>query len=105
MKAPTKKDRLEIEIVEEWSVNCIKHHGRVETVVLTYVQYLDGSYDVLDASKLDSLLVGKYLRKFYRQSEERWIDVCRDPIRGSEGTYSGPERRQSMHGFRMPGCR
>jgi hypothetical protein len=68
-------------------------------MVLTYVQYHDGSYDVVDASTLDSLLAGKYLRKFYRRSEERWVEVDRDPIRGSGGSYSGPERRDSLYGF------
>ena len=59
-------------------------------MVLTYVQYQDGSYDIVDALALDSLLAGKYLRKFYRRSEGRWVDVDRDPIRGSGEKYSGP---------------
>jgi hypothetical protein len=73
-------------------------------MVLTYVQYQDGSYDVVDGPTLDSLLAGKRLCKFYRRSEERWIDVERDPRRGSGGEYSGPERRESFYGIRRLSC-
>jgi len=62
--------------------------------VLLYVRYQDNSYDVVDAHTLDKLLSGKSLRQFYRRSEERWINVYRDPIRGLGGDYSGPNRRQ-----------
>ncbi len=65
---------------------------------MIYVQYHDGAYDVVDAPTLDNLLAGRYLRQFYRRSEERWVDVSRDPIRESGGEYSGPERRRSFYG-------
>ena len=73
-------------------------------MVLTYVQYQDGTYDIVDAPALDSLLAGKYLQKFYRRSEGRWVDVSCDPRRGSGGEYSGPERRQSFYGIRRLNC-
>ncbi len=72
--------------------------------MMLYVQYLDGSYDVVDAPALDNLLAGKCVLKFYRRSEERWVDTNRDPIRAPGGTYSGPERRQSGYGVRMIKC-
>jgi hypothetical protein len=62
--------------------------------MLIRVQYLNDSYGDIDASTLDRLLLGKTLRQFYRPSEERWVDVYRDPIRGLGGNYSGPDRRQ-----------
>ena len=63
--------------------------------MLLYVQYQDYGYDVVDAHTLDKLLVSKALRQFYRRSEERWVDVRYDPIRGMDGDdYSGPDRRQ-----------
>ncbi len=72
--------------------------------MMIYVQYQDGSYDLVDDPALDSLLAGKYIRKFYRRSEERWVDVSCDPLRGSGGTYLGPERRQSFYGIRRLNC-
>jgi len=60
---------------------------------MIYVQYLDHSYDFVDAHTLDKLIAGKNLRQFYRRSEERWVDVYRDLIRGLSGNYSGTDRR------------
>jgi len=64
--------------------------------MLLRVQYQDYRYDYVDARTLDRLLLGKTLRQFYRPSEERWVDVYRDPIRGLGGDYSGPGRRQLL---------
>ena len=58
------------------------------------VQYKNYDYDYVDAQTLDRLLVAKEVRKFFRPSEERWVDVSRDPMRGSGGGYLGPNRRQ-----------
>ena len=62
--------------------------------MMIYVQYQDHSYDVVDGPTLDRLLLGKAVRQFYRRSEERWVNVYRDPIRELEGDYTGPNRRQ-----------
>jgi hypothetical protein len=62
--------------------------------MLIRVQYLNDSYGDVDGPTLDRLLLGKTLRQFYRPSEERWVDVYRDPIRGLGGNYSGHDRRQ-----------
>jgi hypothetical protein len=72
--------------------------------MMVYVQYQDGSYDVVDAPTLNNLLAVKRLLKFYRRSEERWVNVSCDPIRGSGGKYSGPERRQSSYDLKMADC-
>jgi hypothetical protein len=63
--------------------------------MMLYVQYQDHSWDVVDARALDKLIAGKGLLRFYRRSEERWINVYQDPIRGLGGDYSGPNRRHA----------
>lgn len=63
--------------------------------MLIRVQYHNDSYGDVDGPTLDRLLLGKTVRQFYRPSEERWVNVYHDPIRGLGGAYSGPERRQS----------
>ncbi len=63
--------------------------------MMIYVQFQDRSWDVVDASTLDKLISGKGLLRFYRRSEERWVNVYRDPIEDYRGDYSGPNRRQS----------
>ena len=63
--------------------------------MLLHVQYQNDSYGYVDGPTLDRLLLGKTLRQFYRPSEERWVNVFRDPIRRLSGDYSGPDRRQS----------
>ena len=58
------------------------------------VQYENYHFYFVASHALDKLLARKKVRRFYRPSEKRWVDVSRDPIRGSGGRYSGPERRQ-----------
>jgi hypothetical protein len=62
--------------------------------MMLYVQFEDNSWDVVDARTLDKLIASKSLSRFYRRSEERWVNVYKDPIRGLGGNYSGPDRRQ-----------
>ena len=62
--------------------------------MLIHVQYKDFSYDHIDARTLDWLLANRIIRLFYRPSEERWVYVYRDAVRGIGGDYSGSERRQ-----------
>lgn len=64
--------------------------------MLFYVQYHDHSYDVVDARTLNDLIAGRGLRQFYRRSEERWVNIHDDPVRGMGGEdYSGFDRRES----------
>jgi hypothetical protein len=59
------------------------------------VQYLNFGCADVDVASLEKLLEEKKLRRFYRPSEKRWVNVSTDPIRGMGGNYSGPERRHS----------
>lgn len=58
------------------------------------VQYQDLNFDYIAPYTLDDLISRKNLQQFYRPSEERWVNVFCDPIRGIGGDYSGPDRRQ-----------
>jgi len=63
-----------------------------------HVHYKASIYDYVDAYTLDKLLVNKSIQRFYRPSEERWVNVLSDPIRGIGGEYVGPDRRQRQRG-------
>ncbi len=58
------------------------------------VQYQDYRYDFVNTRALDRLLDRREIRRFRRPSQKMWIDVVRDPIRGSGGDYWGPNRRK-----------
>jgi hypothetical protein len=58
------------------------------------VQYDNYHYDYVNTQMLDRLLAGRSLKQFFRPSEETWVRVDCDPIRGIGGDYSGPDRRQ-----------
>jgi hypothetical protein len=58
------------------------------------IMYTDYKYDYVNARKLDQLIAAQRIIKFVRPSEDSWIHIDRDPVRGSGGTaYAGPERR------------
>ncbi len=61
--------------------------------ITVHVQYKDLHYDYVGPWFLDRLIARERLIRFYRPSEEKWIDVYGDSIRGTGGSYSGPERR------------
>ena len=62
-----------------------------------HVEYQNDHYDYVDTRNLDRLLVeGNTLRRFFRPSERRWVNIFRDPVRGEGGDYVGPNRRQSF---------
>jgi hypothetical protein len=78
------------------------------------VQYKDGKYDYVDNHTLDILIDQDLIQQFYRPSENKWVDVEADPVRGrirffsfeeqrwlnmsvsnaARNTYAGAERRQ-----------
>ncbi len=62
------------------------------------VQYQNHRYDFVTVQTLTRLLMEGKIRYFYRPSENRWIDVYFDPIRGLGGSYAGPERRHFYDG-------
>lgn len=60
------------------------------------IMYTDYKYDYVNARKLDQLIASQRIIKFVRPSEDSWIHVDRDPIRGAGGAnYEGHERRTS----------
>jgi hypothetical protein len=58
------------------------------------IKYHDGTYDYVPGRILDKLIVSKKVKQFYRYSEQRWVTVGVDRIRGMGSIHSGPERRQ-----------
>jgi hypothetical protein len=62
--------------------------------MILHVQYENDKYDYIGTHVLDKLLKKDRLMSFYRPSEERWVNVFRDPLRGEGGDYMGPNRRQ-----------
>ena len=59
--------------------------------MLLKVMYQNEKYDMVKPSLLNGLISSKKIKKFYRS--QAWVDIETDPIRGSGGSYSGPERR------------
>lgn len=59
------------------------------------VQYHNDKFDYVNDFALGKLITAKEIKKFYRPSEERWITVGVDAVRGTGGHYTGPERRQN----------
>jgi hypothetical protein len=66
--------------------------------MMVHVQYRKRSrryhHDYVDTLTLQRLIEEKEIRWFYRPSEERWVNIYRDPIRGLGGDYSELDRRQ-----------
>jgi len=54
-------------------------------------------FDYVTSDLLDSLITQDKITHFYRPSEERWVSIRLDPVRGSGGGYRGPERRRTDH--------
>jgi hypothetical protein len=52
-------------------------------------------FDYVPGILLDTLITGDKITHFYRPSEERWINIRLDPVRGSGGGYQGSERRKA----------
>ena len=59
------------------------------------VQYHNNKFDYVSEFALGKLINTNEIKKFYRPSEERWITVGRDAVRGTGGYYTGPDRRQN----------
>ena len=63
---------------------------------LIRVVYKAGEYDFdyVPGDLLENLITLDKITHFYRPSEERWVNIRLDPVRGSGGGYQGPERRR-----------
>jgi hypothetical protein len=57
------------------------------------VQFRNGKYDYVDSWKLNELIDLGQVKQFYRPSENRWIDVELDPMRGKVKSYRSRENR------------
>jgi len=66
------------------------------------VKYQNNTYDIVPGSMLNELVSSLKVKQFYRCSEQRGVTVGSDRIRGTGGSYSGPERRveRVYHGDR-----
>ncbi|KAF0220057.1 MAG: hypothetical protein FD174_1502 [Geobacteraceae bacterium] len=56
------------------------------------VLYKDLSYAVVKDYSLDKLIREEKIVGFQRSSG--WVSIGHDPVRGTGGRYSGPERRK-----------
>jgi hypothetical protein len=72
--------------------------------VVLRVQYGDDRFDWVSDFVLDRLLIQNWVKRFYRPSEDRWVRVGVDPVRGvsTDHLYLGPERRRRTNAARNP---
>jgi hypothetical protein len=61
--------------------------------MMILVRYIDGTYDMVMAHHLDSLIASNRLIGFERSN--KWITIGVEPIRGAGGSYDGPDRRRN----------
>ena len=54
-------------------------------------------FDYVPSDLLNTLITGDKITHFYRPSEEKWVNIRLDPVRGIGGGYQGPERRRMEH--------
>jgi hypothetical protein len=59
------------------------------------VQYYNDKFDYVNDFALGRLITTNEIKKFFRPSEERWITVGIDTVRGAGGNYTGPDRRRN----------
>jgi len=66
--------------------------------MLLRVQYRNEKYDYVVPETLDELIMTREITRFYRPSENDWVDVDRSPLRGMAIVmpYIGPERRSGQ---------
>jgi hypothetical protein len=57
------------------------------------VRYRDGKYGYVNSARLDELISLNRVKQFYRSSEDRWVNVERDPMRGKVKFYLRHEHR------------
>jgi hypothetical protein len=72
----------------------IREFGGVLTMYIRVI-YRDRGYDYVSSSALDRLLAAGIIKAFFRPLAKRWVYVGQDRVRGSGGTYMGPERRKT----------
>ena len=67
--------------------------------MLIRVQYNNEVYDYVPGRILNQQLARKNIKRFYRYSEEKWVTIGVDRVRGVGGIYDGPERRGFQPAF------
>jgi tetratricopeptide (TPR) repeat protein len=60
---------------------------------LVKVQYRNNHEGLVDDVTLDELIRSRKVIRFYRPSQDAWVDVETGSVRSRENHYSGPERR------------
>jgi hypothetical protein len=62
------------------------------TGMLIRIVYRNGRYDEIKPFLLDRLIESGKVKKFFRS--DGWVVVGRDPLRGRDEHFEGPEKRQ-----------
>ena len=58
------------------------------------VKYKNNVEDIVSAQLLNQMIESGSIKQFYRPSEQRWIVLGVDKIRGMGETYEGEDRRR-----------
>jgi len=62
--------------------------------MVLHIQYQNNAFDYVNSEILDHLIHTRRIKRFYRPSEDKWVIIGIDPIRGNGGDYDGQERRR-----------
>jgi hypothetical protein len=65
--------------------------------MVLHIQYHNNKFDYINSEILDNLIHRRRIKRFYRPSEEKWIVIGLDPIRGNGGDHEGKERRLTRY--------
>jgi len=61
------------------------------------IQYQNNKFDYINCEILDQLIRKRRIKRFYRPSEDKWVVIGIDPIRGNGGDHAGQERRRTPY--------
>jgi hypothetical protein len=65
--------------------------------MVLHIQYHNNKFDYINCEILDQLINTRRIKRFYRPSEEKWVVIGIDPIRGNGGDHEGKERRLTRY--------
>jgi hypothetical protein len=65
--------------------------------MVLHIQYQNNKFDYINHYFLDRLINTRRIKRFYRPSEEKWVIIGIDTIRGNGGDFEGHERRQARY--------
>jgi hypothetical protein len=65
------------------------------------IKYADGDYDCVADFMLETLISSNRIEAFYRRSEDRWVVVGDDPMRGMGFKHRGRERRKKVDRYTL----